>query len=319
MLSPVTTSLAAAAELPPAVEDGAGSAARAPARPRAAGVILPPVLPSGKVVQAAAKATRPAPAPRAGAPAPGYATGVAAALAATVSKPSAAASKATSSGSKATSTAKKKPGPLAFLDDPKLSVEEKLLQLLAYLNDKWNKDLDKKMKELKTEGGSGSTGSGSSSGSAKSSVTGGLLGKLVSVAKDAVPGLGAGLDLLSTPGVKSALSSVAGPGLAALATAMGMPELAPLALEYGPEIVDAAAAAAKAPGASSGGAPKATSSSGSSSGSATADGIGSDRDAQLKLMEIQRIMDQQKEMFSLTSNLLRTGHDARMAVIQNLR
>ena len=89
-----------------------------------------------------------------------------------------------------------------------------------------------------------------------------------------------------------------------------------------PELVDAAAGLASSVG--SGEAAVGTSVSGGSAGTTTkttesANTLGSDKDAQLKLMEIQRIMDQQKEMFSLVSNLLRTGHDSRMAVIQNLR
>ena len=31
------------------------------------------------------------------------------------------------------------------------------------------------------------------------------------------------------------------------------------------------------------------------------------------------MMEHQKEMFSVVSNLLRSGHDTRMAVIQNVR
>jgi hypothetical protein len=116
------------------------------------------------------------------------------------------------------------------------------------------------------------------------------------------------------------LKNVAGPALAAAATAAGQPQLAPMALRYGPDLVDAAAGAASYASSTSAG--TASASSGTSSRTTTketADGIGSDRDAQLKLMEMQRVLDQQKEMFSLVSNLLRTTHDTRMAVIQNVR
>lgn len=326
MLSSVTPPVAASAELLPALDDAAAAPARGPSRPRAVVTLLPGLAPEGERVLARAttKASTAAAPPRGRPTASGYATGITKALAAAVAKTTAGgtASKATSTASSKPKSSAKKAGPLAFLDDPKLSVEEKLLKLLGYLNDKWNKDLDKKMKELKTTGGTASTGSSgsSSSGTSRSSGLGGALGSIVSMAKDVMPGIGIGLELLSTPAVRSTLSSVAGPGLAALATAAGLPELAPLALQYGPEIVDAAASAAKDASATPSSAVTTSTSSGSSSSSsASASGIGSDRDAQLKLMEIQRIMDQQKEMFSLTSNLLRTGHDARMAVIQNLR
>jgi hypothetical protein len=198
-----------------------------------------------------------------------------------------------------------KPGPLAFLDDPKLSMEEKLLKLLAYLNDKWNKELDQKMKEFKTSSGSGSS---SSAGG-----LGGFLGKAAGFAATAMPQLGLTLAALKDPAVRGIVRSVAGPALAAAATAAGQPALAPVALKYGPELVDAAASVASSAGGSA--------AKGGTSGATkeSADGIGSDKDAQLKLMEMQRIIDQQKEMFSLVSNLLRTTHETRMAVIQNVR
>ena len=170
------------------------------------------------------------------------------------------------------------------------------------------------MKEFKTE--KTTTASSSSSSSTKSSGLGGLVGKAVGFAKQAFPVAGVALDALGSAPVRSALKSVAGPALAALATSTGVPELAPAALKFGPELVDAAAGLASSPAAASG--------AGTSSGTTTkttesANTLGSDKDAQLKLMEIQRIMDQQKEMFSTVSNLLRSGHESRMAVIQNLR
>jgi hypothetical protein len=277
----------------------------------------PPPIPD---LPLAADGTTPAArrAPVASAAASGRTSAAAAAPLATAKKAAAkpAAAKATATGyAKASASASaKKSGPLAFLDDPRLSVEEKLLKLLGYLNDKWNKDLDKKMKELK-QGGEASTTTASAS-KAKGGL-GGALGSLASFAKSTFPQLGVGLDLLGTPAVRTVLSKVSGPGLAAAATAVGLPELAPLALKYGPDVVDAVAGAAAS--ASRSGAASASGGGTSRTTAESASGIGSDRDAQLKLMEIQRIMDQQKEMFGLVSNLLRTGHDARMAVIQNIR
>jgi hypothetical protein len=140
----------------------------------------------------------------------------------------------------------------------------------------------------------------------------------------ALPGLGVGLDALKTPAVRTVLKNVAGPALAAAATAAGVPQFAPVALKLGPDLVDFAASFPSASGAGSGSAPRSGPGAGgarssSSATKETADGLGSDKDAQLKLMEMQRILDQQKEMFSLVSNMLRTTHDTRMAVIQNVR
>jgi hypothetical protein len=270
-------------------------------------------VPTGaKVAKAAAAKPKPKPKAKATSTGAGYAK-----AAASTSK---TAAKATKAGS-----APKKDGPLGFLDDPKLSVEDKLLKLLAYLNDKWNKDLDAKMKEFKTEKEKAPASTSSSSSSKKSSGLGGLVGKAVGFVKQALPAAGVALEALGTPAVRSALKSVAGPALAALATSTGFPQLAPAALKFGPELVDAAAGLASSLGSGEGSLPVAAvanavgGSGTSSSTTQTANPLGSDRDAQLKLMEIQRIMDQQKEMFSLVSNLLRTGHEGRMGIIQNLR
>jgi hypothetical protein len=204
------------------------------------------------------------------------------------------ASKTTSTKTTAAKTTAKSstPAALAFLDDKNLSVEEKLLRLLSYLNKKWESDIEKKMKEAanvaKGSGGSGSSGSSSSASP---------LGGIVSA-------------------VASAVKSVSGPALAAGATALGFPQLAPLALKWGPSLVDGAMSLASSSGAFSGATGATTSSS--TSGSGSSEGA-SDREAQLKLMEIQRVIDQQKEMFSLVSNLLRSRHELRMGVIQNTR
>ena len=313
MISSVTNSLAALAELPAAPETpgahpstGAGTLLRLGACQG---------LPVGVVPSAGAAKTAKAPkTSKAAATKPkakAAATGAGYAKAASSTK--AAATKA--------SAAPKKAGPLDFLDDPKLSVEDKLLKLLAYLNDKWNKDLDAKMKEFKSEKTTTTSSSSAASSSKKSSGLCGLVGKAVGFAKQAFPVAGVALDALGSPPVRSVLKSVAGPALAALATTTGFPELAPAALKYGPDLVDAAAGLASSLGSGDASSPVAA---GSGAGTTTkttqsANPLDSDRSAQLKLMEIQRIMDQQKEMFSLVSNLLRTGHESRMAVIQNLR
>ena len=227
----------------------------------------------------------------------------------------------TSSSTARPASTAKKAGPLAFLDDPKLSVEEKLLKLLGYLNDKWNKELDKKMKEFKQTQASSSSASGSSAsgGGASSGGVSGLLKKAVSYASKAIPAIGIQLEALKNPQVRSVLSSVAGPGLAALATALGQPQLAPIALKMGPEIVDGAAALASSLSSDPPSASTSSAKSSASSSKETASGLGSGKDDQLKLMEMQRILDQQKEMFSLVSNILRSMHDMKMVAVQNVR
>ncbi|HEX9243912.1 MAG TPA: hypothetical protein VF875_15825, partial [Anaeromyxobacter sp.] len=119
---------------------------------------------------------------------------------------------AASATSKTTPAKTSTPAALAFLDDKNLSVEDKLLKLLAYLDKKWESDIDKKMKEVADITKSSGSGSSSSSGGGAS----GLLGSVVGMAK-----------------------SFAGPALAAGVTALGMPALAPVALQLGPAIVDA--------------------------------------------------------------------------------
>jgi hypothetical protein len=219
------------------------------------------------------------------------------------STPGSATPKTTTTSSSTPTT----PAALAFLDDKNLSVEDKLMRLLAYLNDKMDKDIEKKMREASGTDGKPATSSSSSG------ITG-ALGKLVGIAKDAFPG-GVVAAALQNPLVRNVISKIAGPALAGLATSAGFPELAPLALQYGPSLVSAAAGASTVLDAQLGTAPA---TSGSST-SAKADGSTPDRQTQLKLMEIQRLMDQQKEMFSLVSNMLRSRHELRMGVIQNTR
>jgi hypothetical protein len=63
---------------------------------------------------------------------------------------------------------------------------------------------------------------------------------------------------------------------------------------------------------------------GASSGATTASGASASTTAagkneQVQLMELQRLVDKQKEMFAMISNVLRAQHDTRMAIIGNTR
>jgi hypothetical protein len=236
-------------------------------------------------------------------------------------KSSAGYAKSTSAASK-TKSGSKATGPLAFLKDAKLSIEEKLMRLLSYLNDRWEKDMQKKMEEM--AGGQGPSAPKAPATKSTSTKKKGLLGTIgvvADVAKKFFPQAGIAVEALKNPLVRDVVSKIGGPVLAAGASALGFPALAPALLKYGPAVIDVAAGVASAfvdqeggSGASTAQARSAATSSGSASGGAM-----SDRQLQVKAMEIQRIMDQQKEMFALVSNILRSGHEARMAVIQNVR
>ena len=189
----------------------------------------PRALPSAAGTGTSARGTEAAKATSSGA---GYAQG--APPAAATSRRGAAAKKSTA----------KKSGPLAFLSDRKLSTEEKLMRLLVYLNGKWQKQIDAKMKEM---GGAPAASSGASrvsssgtSGRTKS----GLLGSVVKAATTFFPQVGIGLDCSGAPPRAPLLSKIGGPVLAAGATALGFPALAPALLAYGPALVDAAAGVA---------------------------------------------------------------------------
>ena len=220
------------------------------------------------------------------------------------------------------------------------------MRLLAYLNDKWDKDLDKKMKELQSV----------DRAAAKKLL---LVGRDAQVERERTPRLRRlrreGREGVLPPGRGRAVAprepgrargppKLGGPVLAAAATAAGFPQLAPLALQLrlhagrrrggrrharsGPRRGAAMEppscppprwTATTAAATTSAATTSAATSASAGSTSATPAALLRPQGPGSKLMEIQRIMDQQKEMFSLVSNCLRTGHDTRMAVIQNVR
>ncbi len=181
------------------------------------------------------------------------------------------------------------------------------MRLLAHLSEKWEKEMQAKLDEIAAGEGKASSSSGSST--KKKS---GLLGKIAGAVKSVVGGdaLAAVHSFLKFPGVKAFLGKVSGPVLAAGATALGFGAAAPVLLQYGSKAVDAVADVATA--ASSSGGSTAT-------GGASGSGAMSDAKRQQLTMEIQRIYDKQKEMFGLVSNILKTNHDSRLAVINNIR
>jgi hypothetical protein len=164
---------------------------------------------------------------------------------------------------------------------------------------KYDDEILAKMNEGKPPAAGGTSGSG---GTKKK---GGVLGSLGK--------------LLKSTSVKTVLKAVAGPVLAAGATAVGLPQLAPVLLKLGPQLADAAVTVGKEvdqgwTGVASGGG---ASGSGASPGSSAAQGSAGNE--QVRMMELQRLQNKQQEMFATISNILKTTHDTRMGIIQNLR
>ncbi len=235
---------------------------------------------------------------------------------------------ATSGGKRTSSSAPK--GPLGFLKDPKLSIEEKLLRLLSHLSEKWEKEMQGKLDEMAgAEGAQSSSSSSSGGGGLLQGVTdalsgvlggsggGGLLQGVLGAFSGAFGGGGAGgglLGLLKIPGVQAAIEKIGGPVLGAAASALGFPAAAPALVKYGGSVLGAVAGAASAAGEAKG-----SGSSGTSSTAATGGKAMSDAKRQQLTLEIQRLYEKQKEMFNLVSNISRISHETRSGVIGNIR
>jgi hypothetical protein len=204
----------------------------------------------------------------------------------------------------------------AFLKDKTISVEEKLFRFMCAIAQRNDDEVLKKMEEMK--GGAakatGPGGSGSPGGSKKSSGV-----SVWSALKLAVPVLGLASKVIGDAKLKSMLKQLSGPVLAAAASALGLPALAPLALSAGPGVTSAILdGKLGGPGAAAGeGAGSNGSSGASGSGSSTT--ASSAKNEQVQLMELQRLVDKQKEMFGMVSNILRAQHDTRMSIIGNVR
>ncbi len=202
-----------------------------------------------------------------------------------------------------------KSDPLSFLRDPSLSIEDKLMKLLGYLNQKWDKEMQDRLDKI----GQGEAAKASGTKPPATKKKSGLLGGLASAVAGALGPAGIALEALKIPAVRSMLAKVGGPVLAAGATALGFPQLAPLLLQHGSKVIEMASGVASAldgPSAGKGG-----------SGTSAAGGTKamSDSERETILMEIQRIQQKQKEMFGLVSNILKANHDTRSSIIGNIR
>jgi hypothetical protein len=221
----------------------------------------------------------------------------------------------TGASTTATSGSSSASGSLAFLKDSRLSVEEKLARLMAQLSDKYEKQLEQKLQQF----GDLDAGKTSSSSSTKKSSSSSALSSLGSGLTSLLSKAGLGKDLLTGTFLTKLATQVAGPVLAGAATALGLPALAPLILKAGPLLgnVASGALAELTTAATSG---KSTTSKASSSSSSSTSSSSADAPSEKQLMtEIQILQEKQKEMFSLVSNVLRSMHDTKMAVIGNVR
>jgi hypothetical protein len=212
-------------------------------------------------------------------------------------------------------------GEWAFLSDPALSVEEKLSRFMIAVQKKLGDELTGKMDEYRARYGEGGT-------ETKKQESGGFLGSILGAIFPAGgifdKVLGGLEDLLG-----SALRSLGGPLLAALATAVGLPMLAPAALKLG-ETLGAAIA-----GGTSGAKPKSTPTGTTKTDKASnpktttpsttrtsttaKKGEAGSPDERLEMLEIQRLVEKQNQLFTLVSNLLKSMHDTSMVAIQNVR
>jgi len=106
--------------------------------------------------------------------------------------------------------------------------------------------------------------------------------------------------------VQELLGKVSGPVLGAAASALGFPALAPALVKFGPEIAGAVGSVAKQVAKAGSGT--------SGTGAALSEG-----DKQIELMQLQRLQEKQREMFSMVSNIFRSMHETRTGVIGNIR
>jgi hypothetical protein len=226
-----------------------------------------------------------------------------AARAKSVRKRSAATSTAGTAGY-ATSVSKD----FAFLRDPKLTLEQKLMRFMVVMAKKLDEDIQRRMEELapKDQAKKSSTSSSSKKSSQK--------GLLATVGK--------ALSSVVKKPLQDLLKQVAGPVLAAGASALGFPALAPLLLKVGPALGQALGEAVVSLAEGGGSASKSVASSAKSTSTSSSKASGSaagSTEERVKMMELQSVLEKQKEMVTLVSNMLRTFHDMRMSAINNIR
>jgi hypothetical protein len=212
---------------------------------------------------------------------------------------SSAAASSAAAGTAASSASSK--GEWAFLDDSRLSIEDKLFRFMKLVLKKSDDELVDKMKAFKAGKASGTAG-----GTQAKKSSGGLFGLL----KKAFPPLAALAKAIpALPGLVDKLATQLGPQLlGALMVPLGAPWAAPLVQRAASELLPAALAAID--GGSGGSA---------SSGSSGSSGVSKEGDERLQLLEIERLMQKTNQMFATVSNVLKATHDAAMTAVNNIR
>jgi hypothetical protein len=205
-------------------------------------------------------------------------------------------------------------GEWSFLTDASLSVEEKLARFMQAVQKKLDDELTRKMEDYRAKYGEGGP-------EAKKDDGGGIFG---SILKAIFPPLAVADALFG--GVDEflvdALKSLAGPLLAALATAVGAPALAPAALKLGEGVVsmlDGGKPSTKPKTTPSKDKPATGKDKASNDKGAGAKGEAGSPDERLAMLEIQRLVDKQNQLFTLVSNVMKNVHDTSMVAVQNLR
>ncbi len=211
-------------------------------------------------------------------------------------------------------TAASSGGEWAFLDDPRLSIEDKLFMFMKLVIQKSNDDLEEKMKAFRS-GKSGASGAASGSSQPKKS-SGGLFGIL----KKAFPPLAA-LEKI-VPGLPALVDKAVaqfGPQLlGALMIPLGAPWAAPLVQKAAAAVLPGAVEAVSK--AIDGGSESASGSKASSgSGGSSSGGVSKENDERLQLMDIERTMQKTNQMFATVSNILKSAHDSAMTAVNNIR
>jgi hypothetical protein len=127
--------------------------------------------------------------------------------------------------------------------------------------------------------------------------------------------------------LKNALQVLGGPLLAALATALGLPMLAPAALALGeglgamlgggstPAKTKTDTTKDKTPTKGTTTKPKTDPKADPKTGT----GEAGSPDERLEMLEIQRLVEKQNQMFTLVSNVMKGMHETTMVAIQNIR
>ncbi len=207
-------------------------------------------------------------------------------------------------------------GEWSFLSDPSLSLEDKLSRFMIAAQKKLGDELTQKMDDYRAKYGEGGT-------ETKKQESGGLFGSILGAIFpagglfDKVLG---GLEKL----LGEALKSLGGPVLAALATAVGLPALAPAALKVGESLgaVLAGSVTTSKPKAASTGTTKTTKTTTTTTPKTTSTAKKAEAgspDERLEMLEIQRLVEKQNQLFTLVSNLMKSMHDTGMVAIQNVR